>query len=132
MLHKRQENTASFDMSEHVLKISQASNVLLRERQAAKLERRAERAAAGGAQRLPRAGPPDTEDLRLPGADVAPPPWLPAGSGVLPPALLAGACAPLSCLLQQSCCQGVLAGSMLASPRVQVSLMEAVIATYQT
>lgn len=99
MLYKRQANTASFDMSKFVLKISQASNVLLRERQAAKLERRAERAAAGGAQRVPRAGPPDTEDLRLPGADVAPPPWLPAGSGVLPPALLAGACAPLSCLL---------------------------------
>ncbi len=59
-----------------------------RERQAAKLERRAERAAGGGP---PRPGAPEGEDLCLPGADVPPPPWLPAGGGLLPQALLAGA-----------------------------------------
>ena len=64
-----------------------------REKQAANLERRAELAAGGG---LPRGRPPlvqperpEREDARLPGAEVPPPPWLPAGSGLLPPALLA-------------------------------------------
>lgn len=70
-----------------------------REKQAAKLERRAGLAAGGG---LPRGRPPlvqperpEREDARLPGAEVPPPPWLPAGSGLLPPALLASALPPL-------------------------------------
>ncbi|KAK9822217.1 hypothetical protein WJX81_007608 [Elliptochloris bilobata] len=66
----------------------------LQEKQAARLERRAERAAGGG---LPRGRPPalapdrpEREDTRLADAQTPPPPWLPAGSGVLPAALLAG------------------------------------------